>query len=236
VRQDSVVDSWGEDNRECTSFVAWALSTRNHYTLPWRGGDAYKWGSLAQARGITVNDTPTVGSVAWEPQLPGHYWGHVMWVSNVVGNQVTVEEYNEHGNGTYDQRTFTQSSKPYHYIHFKDLQAGTSAPVSVPPPTSPPSGVVSTHAETTGSVAATWSNYNNAGGSQGPSIAKNSTVQISCKLTGFKVADGNTWWYRLASSPWNNNFYVSADAFYNNGSTSGTLKGTPWVDSAVPNC
>lgn len=76
----------------------------------------------------------------------------------------------------------------------------------------------------------------NAGGTEGPSIPSNATVQISCKVTGFRVADGNTWWYRIASSPWNNAFYVSADAFYNNGQTSGSLVGTPFVDENVENC
>jgi uncharacterized membrane protein YgcG len=96
-----------------------------------------------------------------------------------------------------------------------------------------PSGA---HAETAGGVAHTWTNYANAGGTQGPSIAANQTVGIACKLPGFKVADGNTWWYRIASSPWNNAYYVSADAFYNNGQTSGSLVGTPFVDPAVANC
>ena len=31
-------------------------------------------------------------------------------------------------------------------------------------------------------------------------------------------------------------FYVSADAFYNNSETSGTLKDTPFVDPSVPAC
>ena len=61
-------------------------------------------------------------------------------------------------------------------------------------------------------------------------------MQIACKLQGFRVADGNTWWYRIASAPWNNAYYVSADAFYNNGQTSGSLHGTPFVDPAVANC
>jgi hypothetical protein len=61
-------------------------------------------------------------------------------------------------------------------------------------------------------------------------------VQIACKLAGFAVADGNTWWYRIASSPWSSSYYASADAFYNNGATSGSLQGTPFVDSSVPNC
>ena len=65
----------------------------------------------------------------------------------------------------------------------------------------------------------------NAGGTEGPSIASNQTVQITCKLTGFAVADGNTWWYEITSSPWSNAYYVSADAFCN--------AGTTWVASKV---
>jgi hypothetical protein len=62
------------------------------------------------------------------------------------------------------------------------------------------------------------------------------TVQIRCRLTGFTVAGGNTWWYRIASPPWSDAFCASADAFYHNGRTSGSLVGTPFVDNAVPNC
>lgn len=62
------------------------------------------------------------------------------------------------------------------------------------------------------------------------------TVQITCRIQGYKVPDGNTWWYLTASSPWSNNFYVTADAFYNNGQSSRSLLGTPFVDSAVPVC
>ncbi|HEY6887305.1 MAG TPA: hypothetical protein VI300_05980, partial [Solirubrobacter sp.] len=104
---------------------------------------------------------------------------------------------------------------------------------SPPPPPPPPPP---TWAETTGGVAHTWTNYTNAGGTQGPSIGSNQTVQIACKLQGFRVADGNTWWYRIASAPWSSQYYVSADAFYNNGQTSGSLHGTPFVDPAVGNC
>ncbi len=82
----------------------------------------------------------------------------------------------------------------------------------------------------------TWTDYTDAGGTQGQSIASNQTVQITCRLQGFKVADGNTWWYQIASSPWSKAFYASADAFYNNGATTGPLKGTPFVDSNVPLC
>lgn len=93
-----------------------------------------------------------------------------------------------------------------------------------------------TYAETTGGVTHTWSDSQTAGGNEGPSIGAYVTVQITCRLVGFKVADGNTWWYKIASSPWNNAYYASADAFYNDGQTSGTLQGTPFVDPNVPLC
>jgi uncharacterized membrane protein YgcG len=100
----------------------------------------------------------------------------------------------------------------------------------------PPTQATPTYAETVGGVAHTWTNYTNAGGSEGPSIPAYTTVEIACKLQGFRVADGNTWWYRIASNPWNSGFYVSADAFYNNGQTSGGLHGTPFVDPGVRDC
>lgn len=102
--------------------------------------------------------------------------------------------------------------------------------------TTPPPSEAPTYPETVGGVAHTWTNYVNASGNEGPEIPSNTTVQISCKIAGFAVADGDTWWYRIASSPWSNAYYVSADAFYNNGATSGSLKGTPFVDPGVPSC
>lgn len=90
--------------------------------------------------------------------------------------------------------------------------------------------------ETTGGETHTWTNYGDAGGIQGTTIGGQTTVRITCKVTGFPVADGNTWWYRISQAPWNNSYYASADAFYNNGATSGSLSGTPFVDEAVPTC
>jgi hypothetical protein len=107
------------------------------------------------------------------------------------------------------------------------VQFGASAPPPLPP---------TTYSETSGGVLHTWTNYTNAGGTQGPSVPSNEAIQIACKLTGFKVSDGNTWWYRVASSPWSRAYYASADGFYNNGRTSGTLSGTPFVDPNVGNC
>lgn len=226
VPQDSGLDPWGEYFRECTSFVAWALYSRNGYVMPFHD-NAIGWGYDAEARGITVNGTPAVGAVAWSTKLP---FGHVAWVDALVGGSVQIEEYNEYGNGTYDQRTVPAST--FQYIHFSDITPPTTQPVQPTQPPPPPT----THTETVGGVTHTWTNYTNAGGTEGPSISTGQSVQVACVVNGFRVADGNTAWYRIASAPWSNNYYASADAFYNNGETSGTLLGTPFVDPAVPGC
>jgi len=101
------------------------------------------------------------------------------------------------------------------------------------PASNPPA---QTFTETVGGPTHTWSDYSDAGGTEGPTIPTGQSVQVTCVVQGFKVADGNTNWYLIASSPWNNAYYASADAFYNNGATSGSLNGTPFVDPAVPVC
>jgi hypothetical protein len=108
----------------------------------------------------------------------------------------------------------------------------TVAGASPPPP--PPPAI--TYPETTGSVVHTWTDYLDAGGTAGSTIPTDTTVQISCKVQGFQVQDGDTWWYRIAQSPWDNGYYASADAFFNDGQTSGSLSGTPFVDPNVPDC
>jgi hypothetical protein len=85
-----------------------------------------------------------------------------------------------------------------------------------------------------GGVTHTWTDY--GGGGEEPSIAKGHEVQVTCRVQGFAVADGNTWWYKIASSLWSNSNDASADAFYNNGSTSGSLANTPFFDPTVPVC
>jgi len=46
-----------------------------------------------------------------------------------------------------------------------------------------------TWGETAGGTAHTWTDYTNAGGTQGPSINGNQTVQIACKIPGFQVSE-----------------------------------------------
>jgi cytoskeletal protein RodZ len=114
----------------------------------------------------------------------------------------------------------------------------TPTPVahSPKPLTSPSISPSWTGSETVGGQANTWTDYADAGGTEGPEISAFATVQVACRIQGFEVQDGDTWWYRIASSPWSDSFYASADAFYNNGRTSGSLIGTPYVDMSVPKC
>jgi len=138
------------------------------------------------------------------------------------------------GNG-FTQSQCYSGDGPDHWVVADGITSNHvqwSGTTSQPPPPPPPP----LYNETVGGDAHTWTNYSNAGGVEGPTIPAYQTVQIACKVTGFRVADGNTWWYRIASTPWSNAYYVSADAFYNNGATSGPLKGTPFVDPAVPDC
>jgi hypothetical protein len=123
-----------------------------------------------------------------------------------------------------------------------------STGASTPPPNTstappgtgnPPPGTGSgggTYTETVGGPTHTWTDYSDAGGSEGATIPADQSVQVTCVVQGFKVADGNTNWYQIASSPWSNAYYASSDAFFNNGATSGSLDGTPYVDPNVPAC
>ncbi|TFC08836.1 cell wall-binding repeat-containing protein [Cryobacterium sp. MDB2-33-2] len=119
---DSMFDTWREYNRECTSFVAWRLHSRNGFEMPFFN-DATGWADDARARGYTVDMNPTVGSVAWWA------YGHLAWVESVnPGGTVTVEAYNwrtvtgDH-DGAYHESTYSASA-PSGYIHFKDSGSG----------------------------------------------------------------------------------------------------------------
>jgi len=88
-------------------------------------GDAYQWISAAESHGYTVDQTPAAGAIAIRDidySEPGDV-GHAMYVVAVNGpDNITVNEYNENYNGTFDQRTFSPSSYDnrggMYYIHF----------------------------------------------------------------------------------------------------------------------
>jgi hypothetical protein len=133
------------------------------------------------------------------------------------------------------QACFKEADVMYRAVRtFNNWSSGNAALAPAGP--APQPATPGTFAETTGGVTHTWTNYANAGGSAGPVIPSNATVQVACRVTGFRVADGDAWWYRIASDPWNGAYYASADAFYNNGQTRGSLHGTPFVDEGVRPC
>lgn len=130
LAKDAVIDEWGFYNRECVSFVAWCLNSRNQIyfhntaTNPW-WGNANTWDNTARALGYRVDNTPARGSVAYWDE---GYYGHVAWVSAVDGNNVTIEEYNYDHCGNYHTRTIPVN-EPHGYIHIKDLPAAAPVPV-----------------------------------------------------------------------------------------------------------
>lgn len=127
--KDAVIDEWGFYNRECVSFVAWCLNSRNQIyfhntaTNPW-WGNANTWNDTALALGYRVDRTPARGAVAYWDE---GYYGHVAWVSAVDGNNVTIEEYNYDHCGNYHTRTIPVN-EPHGYIHIKDLPSAPAVP------------------------------------------------------------------------------------------------------------
>jgi surface antigen len=229
--------------------------------LPWfpgSEGDARNWIAAAARRGIPTGTVPAVGSVA--VFAPGQYgagpFGHVAYVAAVEGatGMITVSEYNFHRAAREDTRKLPSLGLKFIYRGASPgilgepagpVPPGSPTPVIAPSPPhedgtfiAEPEGSrpATTYAETPGGVVHTWSDYADADGEEGQLIPSNETVQIDCRVMGFQVADGNQWWYRIASSPWSGVYYGSADAFYNDGATSGSLLGTPFVDPVVPAC
>lgn len=122
----TVEDRWHFWNRNCTSFCAWRLNSRNGiaFNNTYKGiewNNAYNWGYAASNVGITVNKTPAVGSIAW------WNWGHVAWVQSIRSDgTVIIEEYNstwlgiQEESGRYLSRGIIPDD-PTGYIHIKDI-------------------------------------------------------------------------------------------------------------------
>lgn len=123
---DYYVDPWNYYSRECTSFVAHCLNTRNGVAFHnWYGGvnfgNANSWGNAARSIGITVDMNPAVGSIAW---WGDGQWGHVAWVEAVSGDTVHIEEYNQNWDGCFHERDINRYSVSG-YIHIKDISETT---------------------------------------------------------------------------------------------------------------
>ena len=116
------IDKWRMYSRQCTSFAAFRLSNVNGFEIPAAYGNANEWGYRARREGYRVDNTPTIGSIAWS--TAGTY-GHVAWVSNVMGDQIEIEEYNYGIRESYNKRVVKANSMTG-FIHFKDLAGGSA--------------------------------------------------------------------------------------------------------------
>ena len=116
------IDKWRMYSRQCTSFVAFRLSNVNGFEIPAAYGNANEWGYRARREGYRVDNTPTIGSIAWS--TAGTY-GHVAWVSNVIGDEIEIEEYNYGIRESYNKRV-VKANTMTGFIHFKDLAGGSA--------------------------------------------------------------------------------------------------------------
>jgi hypothetical protein len=104
-----------------------------------------------------------------------------------------------------------------------------------PEPTPPAPPAYYSEQETPNHPVNTFTNYHNASG-MGPAIAAGQWVEVSCRVYDPTIASVNPdgYWYRIASSPWNNAYYSPANTFMN-----GDPYGGPYThntDFAVPVC
>ena len=116
------IDKWRMYSRQCTSFAAFRLSNVNGFEIPAAYGNANEWGYRARREGHRVDNRPAIGSIAWS--TAGTY-GHVAWVSNVIGDEIEIEEYNYGIRESYNKRVVKANSMTG-FIHFKDLTGGNA--------------------------------------------------------------------------------------------------------------
>jgi hypothetical protein len=70
----------------------------------------------------------------------------------------------------------------------------------------------------------------------GPKVGFLQNVQVSCKVKAvpFPSVYPDGYWYRIAGSPWNNNWYSPANTFLNGDPMNGPY--SHWTDFRVPDC
>jgi hypothetical protein len=170
-------------------------------------------------------------------------------VTSVSGDRFTITEMNHRGYNITDTRTFTvgQAGGPAAFIYGgpagngptgKPGQPPSATPKPTPAPTIPPTPTEPrtwSEQETPNHPVNTFLNYHNASG-MGPAIGSGQWVQVSCKVHDGTIPSVNPdgYWYRIASSPWNNAYFAPANTFMN-----GDPYGGPYThntDFAVADC
>lgn len=111
--QDTSVDPWNLYNRECVSYVAWALQARfgKNVNAFHGDGNAMDWPySAARWSGAYRVSSPQPGDVVVLPAMSGFApIGHVMIVESVSGDSMFVSQYNFYGTGQYSTMTVKNS-------------------------------------------------------------------------------------------------------------------------------
>lgn len=102
-----------------------------------------------------------------------------------------------------------------------------------PVPPAPPSTLTEQEGDR---GANSFTNPHNASG-MGPHLDAMTYVQVGCKVYAPEIQSINPdgYWYRIASAPWNNAYYVAANTFWN-GDVPGQKPYTHNTDWNVPNC
>ena len=124
--------TWGYTGvHNCTNYAAYRLA-QNGASDPGNLGDAKDWHSNATNKGFTVNNTPTVGSIAQWYAYSGIALdkGHVAYVESVTSTYIDVTEDNYAGTTKRVRYTSGQSDWPDNFIHIKDAESQT--PPSAP--------------------------------------------------------------------------------------------------------
>lgn len=209
----SMNSPYGYVYRNCTDYVAWKLAGSGVAAALYKGlGNANTWGTKAAQKGVTVNGTPTVGSVAVSTTLSD--WGHVAYVEsvNTTNGTITVSQFNNNVAGAYSTSTGTPSALGYQsFAHFEAFYSsqgstqGTSNTITKVKKTTASDGAQQVYTATTSHVRESWW-FNGGSGIQTNSIitiSQNNIVDFD-KITlpnGVQsaytaVPDGvwETWW------------------------------------------
>ena len=104
--QDSIIDPWQLFNRECVSYVAWALSNRGKLVEGFHGsGNASQWPSSAvNYSGASIVANPRADDAVVLGQIPGFTssYGHIMIIDSIGSDGwINVSQYNMYGTGEY---------------------------------------------------------------------------------------------------------------------------------------
>ena len=111
--QDTMVDPWGLYNRECVSYVAWALVNRfNKYVGNFSGnGNAgdWTWSAPRYSGAYRVSDPQPGDAVILPASANFAPVGHAMIVESVSGGNVFVSQFNFYGTGQYSTMNIAKS-------------------------------------------------------------------------------------------------------------------------------